>query len=34
MLELYYTFFKKLCDAENFEELEKDGDSLYSALSK
>ena len=34
MLELYYNFFKKFCDAEKYEELEKDTDSLYLALSE
>ena len=29
MLELYYTFFKKFCDTEKYEELEMDTDSLY-----
>ena len=34
MLELYYNFFKKLCDTDKYEELEMDTDSLYSALSE
>ena len=33
MLELYYNFFKKFCDTDNYEELEMDTDSLYLALS-
>ena len=32
MLELYYNVFAKFGDANNFEELEKDTDSLYLAL--
>ena len=31
-LELYFNFFEKLCDADNFEELEMDTDSLYLTL--
>ena len=34
MLELYYNFFKKFCDTENYEELEMDTDSLYLAPSE
>ena len=34
MLELYYSFFKKFCDTEKYEELEMDTDSLYLALSE
>ena len=34
MLELYYIFFKKICDTENYEELEMDTDSLFLALSE
>ena len=34
MLELYYTFFKKFCDTDKYDEFEKDTDSLYLALSK
>ena len=34
MLELYYNFFDKYCDATKFEELEMDTDSLYQALSE
>ena len=34
MLELYYNFFKKFCDNDKYEELEKDTDSLYLALSE
>ena len=34
MLELYYSFFKKFCDTDKYEELEMDTDSLYLALSK
>ena len=34
MLELYYNFFKKFCDTDKHEELERDADSLYLALSK
>ena len=34
MLELYYTFFKKLCDTDKYEELEMDTDSHYLALSE
>ena len=32
MLELYYNFFDRFCDFNNFEELEMDTDSLYLAL--
>ena len=34
ILELYYNFFKKLCDTDKYEELEMDTDSLYLALSE
>ena len=34
MLELYYKLSKKFCDTEKYEELEKDTDSLYLALSE
>ena len=34
MLELYYTFFKNLCDTDNYEELEMDTDSFHLALSE
>ena len=34
MLELYYNFFYKFCDVNNFEELEMDTDSLYLALAE
>ena len=34
MLELYYSFFDKYCDVTKFEELEKDTNSLYLALSQ
>ena len=34
MLELYYNFFEKLSDTEKYEEIEKDTDSLYLALSE
>ena len=34
MLELYYNFFKKLCDIDKYEELEMDTDSFYLALSE
>ena len=34
MLELYYNFFKNFCDTDKYEELEKDTDSLYLALSE
>ena len=34
MLELYYNFFKRFCDVNKFEELKKDTDSLYLALSE
>ena len=34
MLELYYNFFTKFCDVNKFEELEKDTESLYLALSE
>ena len=33
-LELYSSFFKKFCDIDKYEELEKDTDSLYLALSE
>ena len=34
MLELYYNFFERFCDVNNFEELKMDTDSLYLALSE
>ena len=34
MLELYYNCFKKLCDTEKYEELEKDTDSFYLGCSR
>ena len=34
MLELYYKFFKKLCDTDKYEDLEMDTDSLHLALSE
>ena len=34
ILELYYNFFEKFCDADKYEELEMDTDSLYFALSE
>ena len=34
MLELYYNFFTKFCDVNNFEEFEMDTDSLYIALAE
>ena len=34
MLDLYYDFFERFCDVNNFEELEMDFDSLYLALSE
>ena len=34
MLELYYSFFKKFCDADKNEELEMDTDSSYMVLSE
>ena len=34
ILELYYIFFQRLYDVNKFEELEKDTDSLYLALSE
>ena len=34
ILELYYNFFKKVCDTDKYEELEMDTDSLYLALSE
>ena len=33
ILELYYDFFQRFCDVNKFEELERDTDSLYLALS-
>ena len=33
-LELHYKFSKKFCDADKYEELEMDTDSLYLALSE
>ena len=34
MLELYYYFFTKFCDATKFEELELDADSLFALAEK
>ena len=34
MLELYYSFFKKVCDTDKYEELDMDTDSLYLTLSE
>ena len=34
LLELYYNFSKTFCDTDKYEELEKDTDSLYLALSE
>ena len=34
MLELYYNFFTRFCDVNQFEELEMDTDSLYLALAE
>ena len=34
LLELYYNFFSRFCDVNNFEELEMDTDSLYLALAE
>ena len=34
MLELYYNFFTRFCDVNNFEELEMDTDSLYLSLAE
>ena len=34
MLEFYYNFYKKFCDNEKYEGIEKDTDSLYLALSE
>ena len=34
MLELYYDFFDKFCNVNNFEELEMDRDSFYLALAE
>ena len=34
MLKLYYNFFERLCDVNQFEELEMDTDYLYLALSE
>ena len=34
MLELYYKFFTRFCDVNNFEELEMDTDSLYLGLAE
>ena len=34
MLELYYNFFQRFCDVNQFEELEMNTDSLYLALSQ
>ena len=33
-LELYYNFFERFCDVNNFEELEKYTDSFYLVLSE
>ena len=33
-LEMYYNFLTNFCDVNNFEELEKDTDSLYVALAE
>ena len=33
-MELYYCFFERFCDVNNFEELELDTESLYLALSE
>ena len=32
--ELYYKFFEKICDTDKYEELERETDSLYIALSE
>ena len=34
LLELYYNFFTRFCDANKFEELEMDADSLCPALAE
>ena len=34
MLELYYNFFDKFCDVNNFEEHKMNTDSLYLALAE
>ena len=34
MLELYYIFFTKLCDTDEYEEMEVDTDSSYLALAE
>ena len=34
ILELYYNFFERFCEVNNFEELEMDTDSLFLALSE
>ena len=34
ILELYFKFFKKLCDADKYEDFEMDTGSLYLALSE
>ena len=34
MLELYYNFFRKFCDSDNYGEVEMDTDSLYLPLSE
>ena len=34
MFELHYNFFKKFCETDKYEELEKDTDSLLLVLSK
>ena len=34
MLELYYTFFARVCDVNKFEDLEMDTDLLYLALAE
>ena len=33
-MEPYYNFFEKICDTDNYEELEMDTDSLYLAVSE
>ena len=34
ILDLYYIFFKIFCDADKYEELEREANSLYLALSE
>ena len=34
MLELYYNFFTRFCDVNEFEELEMDTEALYLALAE